>query len=51
MSEDERESLNTLAEAVIGAAYEVSKVSDPGFLEKLYEHALLAELGLKSATR
>ena len=47
INDDERESLNALAEAVIGAAYEVSKVLGPDFLEKLYERALLAELGLR----
>ena len=47
MDDPERESLNALAEAVVGAAYEVSNVLGPGFLEKLYERALLKELALR----
>jgi GxxExxY protein len=47
MDDPERESLNALAEAVVGAAYEVSNVLGPGFLEKLYERALLKELCLR----
>ena len=44
---DDRESLNALLEAVVGAAYEVSNVLGPGFLEKIYERALLNELALR----
>jgi len=44
---DDRESLNALLEAVVGAAYEVSNVLGPGFLEKLYERALVKELSLR----
>jgi GxxExxY protein len=40
----ERRLLNELAEAVIGAAYEVSNVLGAGFLEKVYERALVIEL-------
>ena len=47
MDDSERESLNALAEAVVGAAYEVSNVLGPGFLEKLYERALMKELALR----
>jgi GxxExxY protein len=47
MDDPERESLNALAEAVVGAAYEVSNVLGPGFLEKIYERALLKELALR----
>ncbi len=36
--------LNSLTESVIGAAYEVSNTLGAGFLEKLYERALRAEL-------
>jgi GxxExxY protein len=36
--------LDSLAQSVIGAAYEVSNVLGAGFLEKLYERALAAEL-------
>jgi GxxExxY protein len=39
--------LETLAEAVIGAAYEVSNVLGAGFLEKVYERALLQELSVR----
>jgi len=39
--------LNPLAEIVIGAAYEVSNTLGAGFLEKLYERALMSELTLR----
>ena len=39
--------LNSLTEAVIGAAYEVSNTLGAGFLEKLYERALVNELTLR----
>jgi GxxExxY protein len=47
MDANERESLNSLLEAVVGAAYEVSNVLGPGFLEKIYERALVKELALR----
>jgi len=47
MNADEREYLNHLAETVIGAAFEVSNVLGAGFLEKVYENALLHELQLR----
>jgi len=39
--------LNDLAEQVIGAAHEVANVVGPGFLEKVYERALVQELHLR----
>jgi GxxExxY protein len=44
---DERASLEALVETVIGAAYEVSNVLGAGFLEKIYERALVEELRLR----
>src|SRR5205823_1955068 len=38
---------NDLAETTIGAAYEVANILGPGFLEKVYERALLKELTLR----
>ena len=37
-------------EAVIGAAFEVARVLGPGFLEKVYERALIKELGLRGVS-
>jgi GxxExxY protein len=48
MDLDERESLDKLAEVVIGAAYDVANQLGSGFLEKVYERALLRELRLRS---
>ena len=47
MSANERESLDALFDAVVGAAYEVSNTLGAGFLEKVYEHALIKELTLR----
>lgn len=47
MNANERESLNELFDAVVGAAYEVSNTLGAGFLEKVYEHALIKELALR----
>jgi GxxExxY protein len=44
---DERASLEALAEKVVGAAYEVSNVLGAGFLEKIYERALMEELTMR----
>jgi GxxExxY protein len=49
MNANERESddLDSLVESVVGAAYEVSNVLGAGFLEKVYERALLQELAVR----
>jgi GxxExxY protein len=47
MNANERESLNALFETVVGAAYEVSNTLGAGFLEKVYERALVKELALR----
>ncbi|HZQ50727.1 MAG TPA: GxxExxY protein [Bryobacteraceae bacterium] len=39
-----------LTEAVIGAAFEISKVLGAGFLEKVYERALIRELALRGVS-
>ena len=38
--------LNQITEKIIGAAYEVSNILGCGFLEKVYENALVKELRL-----
>src|SRR5438445_12286130 len=40
-------SLDSLSERVLGAVFEVSNTLGAGFLEKVYERALLRELGLR----
>ena len=47
MNANELESTDAVLEAVVGAAYEVSNVLGAGFLEKVYERALLGELALR----
>src|ERR1700736_1788778 len=47
MNTDERRCPDALTERVIGAILEVSNVLGAGFLEKVYERALLRELGLR----
>src|SRR2546421_12607887 len=42
-----QQALDTVVEAVIGAAYEVSNALGAGFLEKVYERALARELALR----
>ena len=44
MNANERESMNALIEKVVGAVYEVANVLGAGFLEKVYERALVVEL-------
>lgn len=43
----ERAALEALVQTVVGAAYEVSNILGAGFLEKLYERALIEELRLR----
>ena len=47
MNTDEYRSMNLLTEKVIGAVFEVSNTLGVGFLEKVYERALVRELGLR----
>ena len=42
-----RAALEAVVEQVIGAAYEVSNVLGAGFLEKIYERALMEELNVR----
>jgi len=44
MNANQREYLNHLVEKVVGAAYEVSNVLGVGFLERVYERAMVVEL-------
>ncbi len=48
MSTDERRCPDSLTEKVIGAVIEVSNTLGAGFLEKVYERALLRELALRN---
>ena len=47
MNTDERGSLDLLTERVLGAVFEVANTLGAGFLEKVYERALLKELGMR----
>ncbi len=47
MNADERGYENALTERVLGAVFEVSNTLGAGFLEKVYQRALLAELRLR----
>jgi GxxExxY protein len=47
MNADEHGCLNSLTEKVLGAVFEVSNTLGSGFLEKVYERALLMELGTR----
>lgn len=47
LAEEQRAALYALCEQVIGAVYEVANTLGTGFLEKLYERALLNELELR----
>ena len=46
-NERESEELDSLVKSVVGAAYEVSNVLGAGFLEKVYQRALLQELAVR----
>jgi GxxExxY protein len=46
MNTDEHR-LNQLTENILGAVFEVSNTLGAGFLEKVYERALLKELGMR----
>ena len=47
MNADQRGFFDSLTERVLGAVFEVSNTLGAGFLEKVYERALLRELGLR----
>jgi GxxExxY protein len=47
MNTDERGFFDSLTEGVLGAVIEVSNTLGAGFLEKVYERALLKELHLR----
>ena len=47
MNTDEHGYLDSLTERVLGAVFEVSNTLGAGFLEKVYERALLIELTLR----
>ena len=46
MNADERGSFDSLTEHVLGAIFEVANTLGAGFLEKVYERALLKELSI-----
>jgi GxxExxY protein len=48
MNVEPDEELDRLAHEVIGAAIEVHRILGPGFLESVYEEALIVELGLRT---
>jgi GxxExxY protein len=47
MNADERRCSDSLTEQVLNAVFEVSNTLGAGFLEKVYERALLRELGVR----
>jgi GxxExxY protein len=47
MNADERGFFDSLTERVLGAVFDVSNTLGAGFLEKVYERALLRELALR----
>ena len=50
MDTDAHRSETDLTEAVIGSAFEVANVLGAGFLEKVYERALIRELALRGVS-
>ena len=48
MNTDEHGYLDSLTERVLGAVFEVPNTLGAGFLEKVYQHALMRELALRS---
>ena len=48
MNTDERGYFDSLTERVLGAVFEVSNSRGAGFLEKVYQRALLTELRLRN---
>ena len=50
MDTDAHGSESDLTEAVIGSAFEVANVLGAGFLEKVYERALIRELALRGVS-
>ena len=50
MDTDSHGSESELTEAVIGSAFEVANVLGAGFLEKVYERALIRELSLRGVS-
>ena len=48
LATDEHGYLDSLTERVLGAVFEVSNPLGAGFLEKVYGHALMRELALRS---
>jgi GxxExxY protein len=50
MDTDAHGSESELAETVIGSAFEIANVLGAGFLEKVYERALIRELALRGVS-
>jgi GxxExxY protein len=50
MHTNEHESVDRIVEIVIGAAYEVANELGCGFLEKVYERAMLKEIATRGLT-
>jgi GxxExxY protein len=50
MNTEEDECIDSLTERALGAVFEVSNTLGAGFLERVYERALLRELGLRDCS-